>query len=252
MKPMLAIIAAVVGALAGGCDEEPAAVETGVAALESTGLPTGVVCGLQYQRPGSPVFGVGCQGFASTTPKAENEICIGSVPSPAPPGFVQTADGDDRGLPSCNGFAHFRATDANSTPTTQYRLPRGTACGFKEACNNSAERCLGFDANVSCPAGWVRRVGSDMKAPSGCGFVWCEYQDPNNLCTTSACRFSNQPFGLVCGITDNDRNNKQCLGMSTATQGCPFPFHRIGFFDDGRSPGHGIGWCVLLGQPTVP
>jgi hypothetical protein len=110
---------------------------------------------------------------------------------------------------------------------------------------------MDFDANVSCPAGWTKKVASDMKAPSGCGFVWCEYQDPNNLCTTQACQHTNQPYGLACGITDNDRNNGQCMGRLT-TQGCPLGYVRYGYFDDGRSPGHGVGWCSRSAIPVIP
>jgi hypothetical protein len=81
--------------------------------------------------------------------------------------------------------------------------------------------------------------------------VWCEYQDPHDLCTTTACQVDNQPFGLVCGITDNDRNNGQCLGQLT-TSGCPAGFTRYGYFDDGRSAGHGVGWCAKRRPIIVP
>lgn len=107
---------------------------------------------------------------------------------------------------------------------------------------------MGFDAKFSCPAGWVQKISTDMNAASGCGFSWCEYQDPNNLCTTTACKLDNQPVGLVCGITDGDRNNGQCQGILT-TQGCPAGYVRSGFYDDGRPAGHGVGWCQKQAAP---
>jgi len=227
-----------------GCDGAPDDGVEVTSALESTGLPSGAVCGLQYRRPGSIVYGTACEGVpAFNGPIAENTLCAGeNNPTVVPPGFALERDGD-RGLPVCNGFSHWRFNQASGVDPRNFRLPKGTACGFKEACNNRGETCMGLDANVQCPMGWSKKVSSDLHAPSGCGFVWCEYQDPNNLCTTRACQYDNQPFGLVCGVTDNDRNNGQCQGIPT-TSGCPWGYSRYGYFDDGRSAGHGVGWCA--------
>ena len=242
MKTIRAMMASVtLAACVWGCDGAPDVVDEVVSGLESTGLPNGATCGLAYRRPGSPVIGTGCEGVQTIEPSSA--ICLGwNQPTVRPPGFVLASDGD-RGLPACYGFWHWRFNETSGADSTNFRLPKGTACGFKEACNNSGERCMGFDANVSCPAGWVKKLSSDLNAPNGCGFVWCEYQDPNNLCTSRACQYDNQPMGLVCGITDNDRNNGQCQGMLTKN-GCPWGYSRYGFFDDGRSAGHGVGWCA--------
>jgi hypothetical protein len=126
----------------------------------------------------------------------------------------------------------------------------GTACGFKDNCNNSGLTCIGFDPAHSCPPGWVAKVGSDSNAPGSCnggpgGFVWCEYQDPNALCTTGSCPLTDQPSGIVCGIDDNDRHNGQCLGVQTDSV-CPPGWAHKGWYDDGRSAGHGIGWCTKV------
>jgi len=243
-------------AVAAGCDGGPDPQDIAQAAAEPertqrVGLPTGFTCGLAYRRPGSGIHGNNeCAGFTTLIHSTTDTRCIGENAPLTPAGFAWVPDGD-RGLPSCNGFYHFRFAGSNAIASTRFRVPRGTACGFKEACNDSGERCLGFDANVSCPAGWTQRIASDLNAPNGCGFVWCEYQDPHDLCTTAACRVDNQPFGLTCGITDSDRNNGQCLGQPT-TSGCPAGFTRYGFFDDGRSAGHGVGWCAKRRPIIVP
>jgi hypothetical protein len=223
-------------------------IETVTSAFESTGMPTGAVCGLAYRRPGSAVYGNNhCEGFRTLVTFPNNTLCAVDGPFPTTTnGYLKVADGD-RGLPACNGFYHYRFNRVGTVDSRQYRLPRGTACGFKEACNNSGESCMGFDANVSCPPGWFKKSAWDLNAPSGCGFVWCEYQDPNNLCTAEPCISKNQPFGHVCGITDSDRDNGQCVGTPT-TYGCPAGYTRYGYFDDGRSAGRGVGWCAKTTQ----
>jgi hypothetical protein len=230
-----------------GCAAEPVDVQTTESALESTGLPLGTVCGLQYERPGSAVYGEPCIGFKSNEPSPPDSICLGWASPPTPSGFRWTPDGD-LGLPECNGFKHFTFNSGSQTPSDQFRLPKGTACGFKETCNDPNETCLGFDPKIGCPSGWVRKIASDMKGASNCFFAWCEYQDPHALCTTTACVHDNQPWGLVCGMTDTDSADGgrigQCMGLTTRTQGCPAGYLREGNFDDGRSAGHGVAWCA--------
>jgi hypothetical protein len=241
-----------------GCAEPEAnsaqeGVEIKTSALGVLGWPQGLDCGLGYYRNGANVaFGV-CQGTA--TANAWVDTCTSGAISTCQgwgcaPGFSIGIDGD-RGLCAPWGFYHQQLSSSTGDVTTlntdQLFLPKGTACGFKDNCNNNTVTCMGFDAAHQCPKGWIARVGSDLNAPSSCnggpgGFVWCEYLDPNNLCTGD-CQLVNQPAGLVCGITDNDRRNGLCLGQRTDIA-CPAGWARKGWYDDGRSGGHGIGWCT--------
>jgi hypothetical protein len=183
---------------------------------------------------------------------------------PMPP-FVRTVDGD-RGAPAGSGFKHQKvlnndppATPVTSEQTGWLKLPKGATCGFKETCNNPGEVCMGHDANVSCPKGWLRRSVGDTAAPSGCNFVWCEYQDPNAFCTSLAC-FDSMPSGLTCGLTSNQLANGAtggCMGGSmqdTINGTAPTVFDGNGgvvkaafrrsasFYDAGASSGRGLVW----------
>jgi hypothetical protein len=251
MKRAIAATGAVLFVVVVGCGGQPPdgseVTAASTAPLESTALPLGAVCGLEYERPGSSVYGQPCEGENSNFPFPTNTICIGEVPPTTPAGFRWTEDGD-LGLPTCNGFKHFTYNLGSQTASDEFQLPKGTACGFKETCNNHNETCLGVDPRVSCPAGWFRKIASDMNGASNCYYAWCEYQDPHTLCTTTACVHDNQPEGLVCGVTDSDSTDPgrvgQCMNLTTRTQGCPGGYNHFGNFDDGRSAGHGIGWCA--------
>jgi hypothetical protein len=231
-------------------------VEVKASALGVSGWPQGMDCGLGYYRNGVNVVDGVCQGFR--TGNANIDWCDQSamgrcdVAGSCAPGFGVGPDGD-RGLCAPWGFYHQHLLSSTGgvtlTNTDQLFLPKGTACGFKDNCNDPALTCMGFNPAVSCPPGWVKKVGSDSNAPASCnggpgGFVWCEYQDPNNLCT-GTCQLQDQPAGIVCGIDDNDRHNGQCLGQSTDSA-CPPGWARKTWFDDGRSVGHGIGWCTKI------
>jgi hypothetical protein len=245
----------VVGLVASGCGERAAegvVVESTTSPLSIKVLPTGTTCGLGYYKDGNTIVKGICNGASTLNPtrfqcSPLGAICISTGTSTPTPGAHLAADGD-RGLGSGWGFYHqtFDASPGSGdvADSAFYALPSGTACGFKEACNDSGETCMGFNANVSCPSGWVRRVSSDLHAPSGCGFVWCEFQDVSQNCPDD-CGLTTYwiPSGTVCGITDGDRNNGQCLGFSTLL-GCPSGWTRYGFLDDGRPAGHGVGWCV--------
>jgi hypothetical protein len=85
----------------------------------------------------------------------------------------------------------------------------------------------------------------DMKAPSGCGFVWCEYRDDYGLCLNGSC-LDQVPKGLACGFSDSYLDHGRCLGQPTRSNGCPSGFAQRGWFDAGRPSGHGVGWCEKL------
>lgn len=201
------------------------------------GQPQGFTCGVAYKN-GSPIVNGACMGAAT----------LGGFPAF---NFHIASDGDN-GLSSGNGFYHQALSFSNGDVSQPdfLELPKGTACGFKHTCNSNGETCLGHDPRIDCPIGWTRRQAADAKASSGCNFAWCEYQDPHNVCTSFACEISNVPQGLACGITDSDgafNTQGQCLGGLTTT-GCPAHYVRHGFFDAGRSGGHGVGWCAREGS----
>jgi hypothetical protein len=238
------------------CGTEENATETTAGALGVTGMPQGLTCGMGYYTDYRNVQSGYCKGYSTANAYSMcsgNTCTSGFDLGPSAPGFHVAGDGDrGRGLSGAGlgwGFYHQSLSASTGGVTTantdQLYLPKGTACGFKEACNgDSGETCMGYDSNHSCPPGWVQRVASDIKAPSGCGFVWCEYQDPNNLCIGD-CQLTNQPSGIVCGIDDNDRHNGQCLGVQTDSA-CPAGWQHQGSYDYGRSPNHGVGWCTKI------
>jgi hypothetical protein len=246
-----------------GCGAEESPVETKTSELVIGDRPEGFVCGLAYSN--SSDF-----GMPSLTPV--NGRCMGfstlnnfrGAPG-TPAGFAAVRDGD-AGLPgSILGFFHQYQTTSTYTgaPDPAYsrvlRLPKGTACGLRHtgSCQGTNSlRCMGHDPAVSCPLGWQRKQASDINGPSGCGFMWCEYLDPNSLCTSNDCVFNLQPAGIVCGLSDSDypalptngvATQGRCMGMATPS-GCPtsWAWQRFGNFDDGRSAGHGLTWCTKL------
>jgi hypothetical protein len=193
----------------------------------------GVVCGMSYYNNGHPIVSGSCDN---------NPTLVWQPPYAWP--WDRQNDGD-RGADNNAGFYHQSWHANNITDMSMLPLPNGTACGFKETCNNSGETCFGHDAKNECPLekGWIRRTANDMGAPNGCYFVWCEYTDPNNLCLNGNCTI---PTGLTCGITDPDYNaSGTCLAKNTQTQGCPtnLGFLPRGNYDAGRPAGHGLRWC---------
>ncbi len=231
-------------------------VESKTSALAVSGWPQGLDCGLGYYRNGVDVVHGYCEGVS--TGDATGNVCNPAYMTrctngvSCASGFGIGVDGD-QGLCNPWGLYHQQLLSSTGGVTTantdQLLLPKGTACGFKDNCHDNTLTCMGYDPAHSCPPGWTAKVGSDINNPSSCnggpgGYVWCEYQDPNNLCTGS-CQLADQPSGIVCGIDDNDRHNGQCLGMVTDSA-CPSGWSRNGWFDDGRSAGHGIGWCTKI------
>ena len=246
---LLALLGSACGELENDLDDD---IVSTASALTVFDRPQGLTCGLAYNPGVGWVKGV-CDGvntrhiyflWNGNVRVWYDEI--GTVP-----GFTYVLDGD-QGLYPGYGYSHQRLTTSspgvNLTNTHQLVLPKGTACGFKETCNNAGETCMGKDPAGwidPCPNGWVKRSASDIRGPSGCGFVWCEYQDPSNLCD-SLCMLLAQSRGLVCGLTDSDKpfgsGGGQCQGGSTQTS-CPSGWQRYGNYDDGRPSGHGLGWC---------
>ncbi len=225
-----------------------------VVAQTSTGLPTGFTCGLgylSYEHGTCELVSTGyCEAFGNPAADSVSRGATCSAIPGAGSGFSNSFDGDQT-EPSGLGYYHQTWTGSNGTASDQYLLPSGTACGFKEKCHDGGEKCMNHDpaAAVSpCPWGWVQKLAYDIGAPSGCNFYWCEYQDPKHLCTTSACYDSEQPSGLVCGISDNRRTGSaagQCMGQVPSLSTCNalgygfFPFE-----DDGAPSGEGLGFCM--------
>jgi len=252
-----------------GCADQEEEITTKASALLLGDQPKGLTCGLAYSaryepvgypyppntyRPtGWPVDGT-CKGYSS--------IHVSRYWGwSAAPGFGGGEDGDT-GKPTGLGFYHQHRLDSTGdTNDEEYPqrllLPAGTACGFKHTCNSTRDlTCMGWNAAVSCPPGWQQRQANDDQGASGCNYAWCEYLDPNQLCTSDDCKFNSQPSGIACGITDSDypdthSNPKlaagRCLGAVTRN-GCPtnYAWQFYGKYDAGRSSGHGLGWCTKL------
>jgi len=243
----LLIAAAVTSLLAGCSPDDNGGIELVQSALGVSGFPQGLTCGIAYRNGSNIVVNGACNSMPTM---------LGAAAS----GFHIANDGDF-GLPAGTGFKHQAYNgdaNVNSSNSNQLFLPKGAACGFKHTCNSNGETCLGFNPGAnSCPPGWLPKTANDANAPSGCNFAWCEYQDPNNLCTGESCYLSGIPKGTACGITDFDKNNGQCLGVSTGQStngvancaGSPTnDFWASNFFDAGRSSGHGVGFCEGLGR----
>jgi hypothetical protein len=220
-------------------------------AQTSTGLPQGFACGLSHYFNCGAQFQSACSAYGTfpTAPATVTFVNSCAINKNTMSGFVTLADGDG-GLSAGYGFYHFSWAGPNSTPTTQYLLPKGTVCGLKEAKFDPSETCLGYDSNISCPPGWTQKFRNDSGAPSGGRFVWCEYQDPNNLCTASSCYYTNQPTGTVCGASDTLKvypgniTGGQCMGLSPSTTNCASLGYQYFARDDSAPSGSGLGFCV--------
>ena len=239
-------------AVFGGCDGTSTGdkVEEVTSALVTAGKPQGFTCGLGYYRNCVNVDSGNCNGVLTGDTGGNCANGNWYFNTNAGPGYHLDADGD-RGLGPFWGLYHqaWTTSDTNvNANSASLLLPKGTACGFKDNCNDHGELCMGLDAAFSCPSGWNKMVASDINAPSSCnggpgGFVWCEYQDPGNVCT-GTCQTTDQPYGTVCGISDNDRTPAgKCLGVTNTNSTCPPGYTWHGRYDDGRSVGHGVSWC---------
>jgi hypothetical protein len=222
-----------------GCQQAPGepSVELVAADLSSpvTRRPIGMMCGLSYKNLWERWVDGIC-AFSRT---------LG--PEPPEPGY-QVYIAGDTGLAPNDGFRHQAWAGDPSQDSSQLYLPKGTDCGMKNGCWDHTATCMGMDPSQQCPYGWEKRSAADYKAPAGCVFEWCEYQDPGNLCPGGNCPV---PNGLTCGLTDNEgfanpNHIGRCLGKQTWAEGCPAGFVRRGFYDNGRSAGKGVGWCEKL------
>lgn len=231
-----------------GCGGEPVDgdVSASASALYDV-LPTGVTCGVTYKN-GSYVISSYC-----------NSSSI-AHPSGLPNGYITYSDGD-AGLSNGNGFYHqsYNQFYSGYYDHANVNLPQGTVCGFKHTGHGDSSTCHGADPEKhEVPTGWTLRIGGDAGAPSGSNFTWYEYDDIYGNCTAGNCSL---PAGTACGMTDSDRGpNGWCMGRPTGAHrwpehsgddNCPAGFTwsgkiagGSGFWDAGRSSGHGIGWCV--------
>ncbi len=218
-----------------GCADQQDQSETATTASETTTSALtseihGIACGLSY----NPGINSQCDNVSTTT---------WNPPQDWP--WDRQVDGDlgaSKGL----GFYHQSWHRNDVSAPDMLVLPAGTTCGLKEGCVNTTETCFGFDTQVQCPPGWQRRHANDASAPSGCGFVWCEYLDPHFLCLGGSC-LGNMPKGLTCGVTDGDNyRDGICMGLNVASNGCPSGFFMRGPRDAGRPAGHGIKWCEKM------
>jgi hypothetical protein len=296
---MLATIAALAAAGCAAPDEpgssagDPVTSTQVSAVVAIDGLPQGLTGGLTYDNGGFALAGfvLGSPTLLSASPPV-----IGGHP-----GWLVRVD-SDRGEPSNLGFYHQELVYGGSgrgvvmdvKVSEFFALPPGTACGFHHTLlsppqwdptgDNVAGTCMGQDpggalsaTGSGCPVGWQPRRVFDMGSGDGrvdcdsqegfgtvaCGYwVWCEYQDPNQLCPAgSACAQSALNSGFTCGISADqgtinandlhDRSNHplspqpdlgRCLGVPTG-QSCPAGTVRSSFFDNGRGSGHGLGDC---------
>jgi hypothetical protein len=252
-----------------GCEAAPPETETITQAL-TVGLPAGLTCGIGYIAPFQTAAFGSCNGFptAQFTGTSTNY----TIHREAGPGFLNVQAGD-RGLgPNFGFYNQTRSfTDAAAIgKSDDLALPRGTACGFKETCNDTGEMCFGnFDpARNQCPTGWVPRRAMDILGASNCNFAWCEYLDPHRHSwkvlasgaeapggdcpddpmppdgTNHTC-LPNLPSGTACGITDKQSpfNTGVCVTTFTPSGSCPAGFTAHPFFDWGRPAGVGVTWC---------
>jgi hypothetical protein len=221
-----------------GCGAEPGLpdVETTRSAQNDAFYPAGMMCGNAYLAGSSRWVDGTCQGKRTLSFELAQ-------------GYNQKSVGDS-GMPSGSGFYHQFWAGPAATQSDRLVIPRGTACGMKQGCFDFGNTCMGKNPAQECPFGWTPKKAFDLKAPGGCYFHWCEYQDPNNLCPEGNCPII-MPQGLTCGLTDNDAGTDdsrtgRCYGRRTWNDDCPSGFQRFGFFDDGRKGGHGVGWCAKL------
>ena len=74
-------------------------------------------------------------------------------------------------------------------------------------------------------------------------FTWCEYQDPNHLCDNDPQCFANaRANGYAIGISSNTDLN----GAEVGGTGTPIGCSRTNSYDDGRSAGQGLSWCLPI------
>jgi hypothetical protein len=194
-------------------------------------LPQGLTAGIAYLAPGPTV--VGGAAYGARTPYANGD------------GFATRSDGD-RGQPSGFGFYHQELVSGgvrDLSRSASFALLPGTACGFHHTLNDPGLGCMGLDPASSCPSGWTPRRHFDMSSGNGY-FVWCEYQDPNGTCAfpnTSDCQANQRYIGANAGIS----SNTDAAGAAIANGGaCPVSWTRAPFFDDGRSSGQGLSFCM--------
>lgn len=218
-------------------------------------LPPGFVCGMSYAR--STNGGATCDMHVNSC--TVDGVTVTTLAPPPPncstrkqnvPGATTYSDGDG-GLSTNYGWYHqqWSVDDPNKPASDMWVLPAGTACGFEESCFRSGQTCLGMNARNGCPAGWTQKHAQDYGSTNGCGFYWCEYQDPNHLCTSSSCYMSQVPGGTICGITDSHSvgtgNGGLCMGLTPTVNNCAsLGYNFFGFYDAGNSNGNGVGFCI--------
>jgi hypothetical protein len=187
---------------------------------------------------------------------------LGDIQELRPPpqlGFVWGRDGDVESCPVC-GFYHWKLDYGSVTDLSRsasFKLLPGTACGFHHTLGSPGMTCMGLDpATGNCPAGWVVRSQFDMGSGDGgavCGnlnsagvhchyWVWCEYQDPNGLCSGPNLTQCEMEARYDIGYTTSISSNVEDSGK--AGFDCPAGFPRSPYFDAGRDNGtRGLSWC---------
>jgi hypothetical protein len=199
-------------------------------------LPQGLTAGLTY--------------FAGITVAFGGPALGAQAPYKSGEGFAVRSDGDF-GMPSGSGFYHQELVSggitrftSGATPSDQFKLLPGTACGFHHTINTPGETCMGFDpAAGQCPTGWVSKKSFDMSSGSGY-FAWCEYQDPHQLCAPTGQGFNDcvnaaNYFGMALDVG----SNTDATG-SRDFSACPTGAWSQSY-DSGRSSGQGISWCRM-------
>jgi hypothetical protein len=231
------------------------------AAATQFSLPQGLVCGLAHT------------GFPAAA--CENQVFQAGQGGSIPAGYTSVQTGD-WGMATGQGFSH--ASVSVTSPalagksSDQLALPPGVVCGLKSDATPN-ERCMGFDAQVACPAGWVRRYAQDIGSCRPSGFsihcnnwVWCEYTDPNAICSApGASCINNIPQGTVCGLGHTPTaalGGQQptvgfCMGLAIGASSnlqntfCPAGFGLIGPRDEDAESGSGLLWCAKGGAGIV-
>jgi WSC domain len=236
-----------------------------VAAVD--GKPWGLACGLGYLNELCYLGGL-CNEWMNIDSVCEGvhsfEITpIGDAHPDAPgepayrysvtahhtaPGYLLNY-GEDVGQHDNHGFSLQRRTMAGSVTDLQqsdrFALPQGTVCGFHHTRFFAPEwSCMGLDPAVACPAGWAKRRHFDMSSDDR-AWVWCEYQDPNHLCTSAACIAAATSNGYTAGLssTTDSTGWGKYLGRSTKAAECPPGRSPTPFIDMGRPAGDGLGYC---------
>jgi hypothetical protein len=178
----------------------------------------------------------------------------------AAPGWLAREEGD-LGNNSGYGFYHQELTAPSygvggngltTGPTDLFKLPYGTDCGFHHNQNSPANlqtgvgTCMGYDAYVSCPTGWQRKTMYDANS-SGGYFVWCEYEDPHEICIADpSCLQTAHNMGLACGLGSDTTDGQPGLCGELGQNICPSGWVPSGYFDDGRSSGQGLMVCLPM------